>query len=50
MSLLVHSLKEGFMKITDVGLANMLNLKWKHVEKEKKKENLEFFAPFHLLL
>ena len=43
--------KGRFYEITDVGLANMLNLIWKYVEKEKKKENLAFFnAPFHLLL
>lgn len=43
--------KGRFYEITVVGLANMLNLVWKHAEKEKKKENLGFFfAPFHLLL
>lgn len=43
--------KGRFYEITDVGLANMLNLTWKYVEKEKKKENLFFFnALFHLLL
>ena len=35
--------KGRFYEITDVGLANMLNLTWKYVEKEKKKENLVFF-------
>ena len=35
--------KGRFYEITDVGLANMLNLTWKYVEKEKKKENLFFF-------
>ena len=43
--------KGRFSEITDVRLANMLNLVRKHVEKEKEKENLDFlFAPFHLLL
>ena len=43
--------KGRFYEITDVGLANMLNLIWKYVEKEKKKENPVFFnALFHLLL
>ena len=43
--------KGRFFEITDVRLANMLNLVRKHVEKEKKKENLDFFfAPFHSLL
>ena len=35
--------KGRFYEITDVGLANMLNLIWKYVEKEKKKENPVFF-------
>ena len=35
--------KGRFYDITVVGLANMLNLVWKHAEKEKKKENLGFF-------
>ena len=44
MSLLRPQSKGRFYEITDVGLANMLNLIWKRVEKGKKKENLDFFV------